>query len=390
MRHWLVILVCLMLAPRLASSQVPIDTARGWSFTFAGNAGAFYVLELESDDGTVASPGAVVGAGRRGSAVRSGYLPSFAVLEARGMEGSTALSVHFGMAPVVQTAGGHDDSDGLGARVDLRQAYLTVGGAWGEVLAGREVGVFFKQSMLDDMTLFGTGAVGGITGNPGGTSLGHGGFGYIFPGFNAQIAYHSPGNREFQYSAAIFDPSVNNGFDELLLPRFEAEASWERNGVVLWGSGLAQHQRDTRLDAAATAWGLNAGARISRRGVSLSAQGYWGKGIGTTLMFQDGRTSDTASTNLRTSFGYMGQVTWRGGENPLTVGASYGASYLENAFGEAPFRTINRAATLGGYLQATPSLKVVGEVTQAWSSSALAGTTANRALAVATGLMLFF
>lgn len=390
MRHWLLTIGCLLLVPRLASAQVPIDTARGWSFTFAGNAGAFYVFELESDNGTVVSPGAVVGVGSKGSAVRSGYLPSFAVFEARGMEGSTALSVHFGFAPVVQTAGGHDDAEGLGARVDLRQAYLTVGGDWGEVLAGREVGVFFKQGMLDDMTLFGTGAIGGISGNPGGTTLGHGGFGYIFPGFNAQIAYHSPSGRPFQYTAAIFDPSVNNGFDELLLPRFEAEVSWERKDLVLWGSGLAQHQTDTRLDASATAWGVNAGARITRRGVSLSAQGYWGKGIGATLMFQDGRTSDTTSTSLRTSFGYLGQVTWRQNDNPLTLGASFGASYLENAFGEPPFRTINRAATLGAYLQATPSLKVVGEVTHAWSSDAVPGTTANRALAIATGLMLFF
>lgn len=390
MRHWFVIVGCLLLVPRGVAAQVPIDTARGWSFTFAGNAGAFYVFELESDNGTVESPGAVVGVGRRGSAVRSGYLPSFAVLEARGMEGNTPLTAHFGLAPVVQTAGGHDDEDGLGARVDLRQAYLTVGGAWGEVLAGREVGVFFKQSMLDDMTLFGTGAVGGISGNPGGTTLGHGGFGYIFPGFNAQIAYHSPSNREFQFTAAILDPSTNNGFDELLLPRLEAEASWERGGITVWGSGLAQNQHDTQLDASSTAWGVNAGARIRRSGISLSAQGYWGKGIGATLMFQDGRTSDPASTNLRTSFGYMGQVTWQREESRLTLGASYGASYLENAFGESPFRTINRAATVGGYMQATPSLKVVGEATHAWSSDAVPGTTANRALAVATGLMLFF
>ncbi|HEU4800126.1 MAG TPA: porin [Gemmatimonadales bacterium] len=390
MRRWVAVLGCLALVPRLAMAQVPIDTAGAWTFTFAGNAGAFYVFALESDNGSVVTPGAVVGIGRRGSAVRSGYLPSFAVLEASGVEGSTALSVHFGLAPVVQTAGGHDDPEGLGARVDLRQAYLTVGGDWGEVLAGREVGVFFKQSMLDDMTLFGTGAVGGISGNPGGTTLGHGGFGYIFPGFNAQIAYHSPNNREIQYTVAIFDPSINNGFDELLLPRLEAEASWERNGVVIWGSGLAQHQRDTRLDASATAWGASAGARISRGGVTLSAQGYWGQGIGATLLFQDGRTSDTTSVNLRPGFGYLGQVTWRQPGSALTVGASFGASQLENALGESPFKTINRAATAGAYLQATPSLKVVGEITHAWSSDAAPATSANRALAVATGLMLFF
>lgn len=47
MRHWLVIAGCLMLVPRAAAAQVPIDTAHGWTFTFAGNAGAFYVFETE-------------------------------------------------------------------------------------------------------------------------------------------------------------------------------------------------------------------------------------------------------------------------------------------------------------------------------------------------------
>ncbi len=43
----------------------------------------------------------------------------------------------------------------------MRQVYLTVGGAWGQILAGRELGLFGRQNILTDQTLFGIGATGG-------------------------------------------------------------------------------------------------------------------------------------------------------------------------------------------------------------------------------------
>ena len=43
----------------------------------------------------------------------------------------------------------------------MRQVYLTVGGTWGQILAGRELGLFGRQNILTDQTLFGVGATGG-------------------------------------------------------------------------------------------------------------------------------------------------------------------------------------------------------------------------------------
>lgn len=372
------------------SAQVRLPSPDGWTFSFAGNVGAFYVFESESRGGQSASPGVIVGIGHRGSAIRSGYLPAFAVFDASGTEGATALSVHFGLAPVVQTSGGHDDTDGMGSRIDLRQAYLTVGGRWGEVLAGREVGVFSRQSMLDDMTLFGTGATGGIAGNPGGTTLGHSGFGYIFPGFNAQFAYSSPRERPLQVTVAAFDPSANNGFDELVLPRLEGELSWAQGGALVWTSGLLQHERDTALDIARTAWGVSGGARLRSQGFTVNASTFAGRGIGTRRVFGDGRSADTTGADLRASRGYLAQVTWKRSERPLMLGASFGQSVLDDAPMETSFRTVNSAATVGAYLQATRSLRVVGEVTRATSSDGLAGTVTNRSIAVALGMLMFF
>lgn len=385
------LLAALALAlPTAVAAQVRIVTPDGWTFTFAGNVGAFYVFETERDGGTSASPGVIVGSGGTGSAVRSGYLPAFAVLDARGTEGTTELGAHFGLAPVIQTAGGHDDAEGLGARVDLRQAYLTVGGGWGEILAGREVGVFGRQAMLDDMSLFGTGATGGITGNPGGTTLGHSGFGYIYPGFNAQIAYSTPRSRALQATLALFDPSVNNGFDELVTPRLEGELSWGGGGALLWTSGLLQPQRDATLGASAAAWGAMAGGRVRSGTFTFTASGYTGRGIGTTRMFEHGRTADPLVAELRPSAGFLGQASVQVDSAGSRLGVAFGQSVLDAGNGEPDFRTRNSAATLGAYLQATRSLKVVGEVTHAWSDDGLAGTATNRSTAVAAGMLLFF
>lgn len=380
----------LLAAAAPARAQVRLATPDGWTFTFAGNVGAFYVFEHEAGNGLVATPGALVGAGHQGSAVRSGYLPAFAVLDAKGTEGVTELTAHFGLAPVVQTSGGHDDADNLGARIDLRQAYVSAAGSWGRLLAGREVGVFGRQSMLGDMSLFGTGATGGITGNPGGTTLGHSGYGYIYPGFNAQFTYSTPAERPLQLTVAVFDPSSNNNFDELIAPRLEGEVQWEHPGTTLWLSGLLQPERDTRLGANATAWGASAGGKVEFGGLALTVHGYTGRGIGSTTLFRDGRTADTTSVALRLSQGLYSQVTLQPRLGALTLGAAVGASRLAAAPGEPYFRTTNRAATLGGYYQATRSLKVVGEVTESWSFDTDPLTRTNRSTAVAAGMMLFF
>ena len=76
--------------------------------------------------------------------------------------------MHFGFAPQIQCGyGGGSNSvngqghDCFGAQIDMRQVFLTVGGSWGQILAGRELGLFGRQNILTDQTLFGVGATGG-------------------------------------------------------------------------------------------------------------------------------------------------------------------------------------------------------------------------------------
>ena len=200
-----VALLCLGLAlgtATIAEAQLTMQMSNGWSFTFAGNVNAFALYD-DVSDGTTATPGGVVPTGdplggKGAFGIRTGLLPAFAVFDAKGKEGETDLSVHFGFAPQIQCGYGTGSNsvngqghDCFGAQIDMRQVFLTVGGSWGQILAGRELGLFGRQAILSDQTLFGVGATGGPTGN--GTTLGRIGFGYIYPQFKAQMTYSTVG-----------------------------------------------------------------------------------------------------------------------------------------------------------------------------------------------------
>src|SRR5437870_6910176 len=128
-----------------------MQMSNGWSFQFGGNVNAFWVFSKVNNSGPA------------NSSVRTGLLPAFATFSATGKEAGLNLGVHFGFAPQINNAGVHDNFGNgtqAGAQIDMRQVYLTVGGQWGQILAGRELGLFSRQNILNDMTLFGVGAVG--------------------------------------------------------------------------------------------------------------------------------------------------------------------------------------------------------------------------------------
>src|SRR3954454_7044170 len=203
-----VALLCVGLAVGAASvaeAQLTMQMTNGWSFTFSGNVNAFAIYESQSTDGGTTAPGGLVGVGGKGFNLRTGLLPAFAVFDAKGKEGNTDLGVHFGFAPQIQCGapaaasnGGATAHDCFGAQIDMRQVYLTVGGTWGQILAGRELGLFGRQAILNDQTLFGVGATGGAAGQ--GTTLGRIGFGYIYPQFKAQMTYSTAAGRPFNLS----------------------------------------------------------------------------------------------------------------------------------------------------------------------------------------------
>src|SRR5437762_1443994 len=158
-----------------------MQMSNGWSFSFSGNVNAFWVFSKVNNSGPA------------NSSIRTGLLPAFATFDAKGKEGGMNLGIHFGFAPQIQNAGVHDNFGNgtqAGAQIDMRQVYLTVGFKNGsQILAGRELGLFGRQNILNDMTLFGVGAVGIGAGQTGGTTFGRIGYGYLYPNFDVQVTY---------------------------------------------------------------------------------------------------------------------------------------------------------------------------------------------------------
>ena len=398
-----VALLCLGLAVGAASAaeaQLTMQMSNGWSFTFAGNVNAFFVY----DD--VNSAGVDPLGGKGASGIRTGLLPAFAVFDAKGKEGNTDVGVHFGFAPQIQcgynapaaggaaTGGasvGGQGHDCFGAQIDMRQVYLTVGGSWGQILAGRELGLFGRQNILNDQTLFGVGATGGAAGQ--GTTLGRIGFGYNYPNFKAQMTYSTAAGRPFNFSIGLFQPAQNPPFVTVQIPRVEAEGVWSSGNTKLWVGALAQTNKTdetTGVSETGFAWGGTGGVRFGTPMFSVTGTAYYGKGIGTTLMFLGGAVGDGSggSDDLRKSLGGYGQVTVTPANSKVTIAGSWGISQLENANSEPDAKTKNWLASGGIYYQATKSLKVVGEFNYAVTD---VGAPENvKEIAPAFGLMLFF
>ncbi len=398
----LLLVAVALLLPAAANAQLTMQMSNGWSFSFAGNVNAFWVFTKQNNTGPT------------NSSVRTGLLPAFATFEAKGKEAGMNLSVHFGFAPQIQNAGVHDQfSVQSGAAIDMRQVYLTVGGQWGQILAGRELSLYGRQNILNDMTLFGVGAVGipnvtfGAASNPpqgGGTTLGRIGYGYIYPNFNAQVTYSSKAGRPGQLSIGLFQPSTVagvGGYTFTKIPRLEAEFTYNqksgKNKYTFWAGGLWQSTSNAATAGTSiTSVGGTAGIRGEFSDLSVVVNGYIGKGLGTTLMFSGlgGGGVATGGTELRSSDGGYVQLGYTLNKK-TTVGASWGFSRLKNnqtGDGNTAVRSNLYSYTAGIYHQWTKSLKLVFEGTQEGTTGiiGIAGSPGAKLTNVSGGFMLFF
>jgi hypothetical protein len=389
-RLTLLLLVAAFVVPRMAQAQgLTMQMGNGWKFTFAGNVNVFWVYTSDEN-------------GPSNSSIRTGLLPAFATFAATGKEAGLDLGVHVGFGNQIQNNNGAHDQ--FGTQIDLRQVFLTIGFKGGsQILAGRELGLYQRQNILNDMTLFGVGAVGGPQG--GGTTLGRIGYGYIYPNFNAQITYSSPAKNPVQFSVGAFQPAVMGDatagdpttalFAETQLPRLEAEVTWNRSTGsskwLVWVGGQWQKAEDA-AGASVNGTGVTAGVRGSFSDLTVVVAAYTAKGTGTALAFFGDELAGDDSE--RPSDGGYAQATYKSGKT--TFGLSYGISRLKGTTsGDGTDASIGEVSswTGGVYHQWTKSLKLVGEVTRERNdlsgAQAVLGGLPNRT-DVSAGFMLFF
>lgn len=392
--------------------------AGDWKVDLSGNVNAFYVGAGCDNGPNTAIIGGLACTGSDSAAVRNGLLPAAIVFSATSRQGDLDVGVTVGFYPGINSsAAAGVNGAGLPAAlqtpgIDARQAFFTFGDAsWGTIKMGRDIGLFGKDAILDDMTLLGVGSTGGNAA-PGNTSLGRIGIGYIYTDWLPQITYTTPNYNGFTFSAGIFQPlSAVPGlalanYTRHDSPQIQAGIGYAwgdpKNDAVtgkVWADVVSQKLEASAADIAANPDGaatsftgdaFDAGVKFGVGGFEGVLYGYSGSGVGTTGLYVLA-TSDLG--RKRDSDGGYAQLTYK--FDRVKLGVSYGESNLkltsdEKALGSQNSDLVkkNSSGVFGVYYSLTKSITLVGEYVDT-TAKAFNGNKANESTYVLGGIIFF-
>jgi predicted porin len=401
-----------------------IDVVAGdWKIDFSGNVNAFYVGTSCDTPGptTTGGTGGLACVGDHSASVRNGLLPAALVFSATTRQADFDIDVTIGFYPGINSSlggavnGAANPAALQSPGIDARQIYFTFGDAsWGTVKLGRDIGLFGKDAILDDMTLLGVGTASGNAA-PSNTSLGRIGIGYIYTDWEPQITYTTPSLGGFTGSVGVFqplDPLDGTGYVSHNAPQVQL------GGAFAWGDPktdaltgkvwvdvvsqkLKLDSSQTPLPGQATSYtgtAVDGGVKLDVSGFEGVLYGYTGKGVGTTGLYY---LATSALGDKRKSDGGYLQATYK--IDKLKVGLSYGISDLKLADDERAFQNAdcsplgfvpgclvkrNKSGVLGLYYSLTKSVTLVGEFVDT-KAAAWNGDSATQK-DVAVGGILFF
>jgi predicted porin len=393
-------------------------TAGDWKVDISGNVNAFYVGAGCDNGANTAVIGGLACTGSDSAAVRNGLLPAAIVFSGTTRQDDLDIGFTVGFYPGINSsAAAGVNGAGLPAAlqtpgIDARQAFFTFGDAsWGTMKLGRDIGIFGKDAILDDMTLLGVGSTGGNAA-PGNTSLGRIGIGYIYTDWLPQITYTTPNYSGFSLSAGIFQPlSAVPGlalanYTKHDSPQFQAGASYafgdpksdSFTGKV-WADVVSQKLQASAADIASnpdgastsfTGSGFDAGVKLDAAGFEGVLYGYSGSGLGTTGLYVLA-TSDLG--RKRDSDGGYAQATYK--FDRVKLGLSYGESRLkltsdEKALGSSNSDLVKRndSTVAGVYYSLTKAITLVGEFAHT-EASAFNGNKATEDTYILGGIIFF-
>jgi hypothetical protein len=396
-----VALLCLGLAlgaANAAEAQLTMQMSNGWAFTFAGNVNAFIIYQ----QGKACPGGGSCATVSKDNSFGTGLLPAFAVFDAKGKEENLDVGVHFGFAPQIET-GGHYASffgtQAAGAQIDMRQVYLTAGGTWGQLTMGKELGLYQRGNILNDMTLLGVGVGGGGRG----TALGRIGYGYLYTDFRPQLTYTTPSGKPSSFSVGLFEGIAVAQYSTLELPRVEAEFTWngkmgETGNIKFFLNGAVQTAKTgaTGTTESLTSGGGGAGITLDVSGFAIHGSGFYAKGMGSLFMGDafagDARLASDgvdAAGDGRKSFGYIGQITYMKADSKVGIGASFGENRLKANDVEGSGDLLKRRAIIGQFTYKwSKSLRWVAEYGHIQGYTG--GAETSKGDQGSLGMMLFF
>jgi len=268
-----------------ANAGITLHNEDGTIFSSDGYINAFYAHTDIDRPGTDLD--------RRQSRVRTGYRSNYIGFNVAKDMGDLQLGARTSFWVNINDS----DDNGPATVIDVRQFYGTIGSSWGEVLIGKDFGLFARSNVFLDEVVMGYGHTSDALGlvDSGGVPFGNIGTGYPYPAPTAQITYRSPDMGGLNLAVGIMDPNKvasdarnDEGnrtaarFEEM--PRLESEITYSMNvaGVNLttWVNG--QYQKSETRAAGKddiTSKGLGYGARMSAEGLSLTASGFTAEGV---------------------------------------------------------------------------------------------------------------
>jgi predicted porin len=389
--------------------------AGDWTIDIGGNVNAYYTNTRFSGDMEAAINNAP--SGRTANTVSTGLLPAALGIGGKTRQNDLDIAFQFTFftgvdsnSSIGSSSGSFDSrlggNNGAGGNsLNIRQAYMTFGDAsWGQIKAGRDLGVFGSDAILSDMTLLGVGVGAGGQGN---STTGRIGSGYLYADWVGQVQYQSPNWNGFQFTAAARQPWANSANHDL---GFDAKAVYSWTGDVsgkVWVGGLTQktrgsthaHAADGSLDAVAgavvndnRATAMEIGANINIEKLNLVGYYYDATNMGLNTYVR----ANTVATGLgiwnnavdSEQKGGYAQATY-----VIPTGTKLGASYgISKNYARGTSKEFeSKSWIVGAYHPLTKSLNLVAEYTHNKLEN-IGGTDGQdgKAKTVSLGAILFF
>ena len=298
-----------------ASAAIELYNQDNTTFAVDGLFNAFYTYE----DNSVTN--------EKQNRVRMGFLPNWIGFNVSkqmddglklGGRSSFWVTINDGHEQITDTA------------IDVRQFYGTIDGDFGQVLIGKDFGIYARSNIFTDALLLGTGApldfAVDANGRPSGVTYGNIAIGYPYATPVAQITYRSPVSNGFQLAVGVMDPESGEYTDagQSQSARFETELTYttEFDGgkVMAWiGGAVGESGSNATLTLPATATtagedekGIAFGATVDFGGFKFTASGYDQEGISNIA------TGLTTGSSLE-SDGYLVQGQYTTGANRFVV-----------------------------------------------------------------------
>lgn len=260
-----------------ANAAITLHESDDTTFSVDGLFNTFYVNSDTSADGAEDVSQ---------SRIKMGFLPNYIGFNFSKQQGDLTVGGRSSLWISINDTDVNRGAEDAGTEtlIDARQVYATVDGSFGQVLVGKDFGLFGRSNILGDEILLGFGQTMTVTDDGGNVSFGNIGTGYLYPFATAQITYRTPDMSGFNLAVGLLDPSKSSAASEESSPRVEAEATYstEISGTAIkaWAGYMKQKSEDNTADTSVDSKGLSYGLNLKVAGLALTASGFKAEGVG--------------------------------------------------------------------------------------------------------------